>query len=79
MSDHDKFLAAERHAIEKSIYLASEKANENLSTMGFKIKWINAHSQGFRDAWPASICKNCKKVFTCHDCLKQQCDSFDLN
>lgn len=77
MSDHDKFLAAERHAIEKSIYLASEKANRNLSSVDFKVQWVNAHAKNFRDAWPKSTCKDCKKVFSCNDCLKDKCDFFE--
>lgn len=85
-NEQNKYLAAERHAIEKSIYLASEKANRNLRldtngnlTQEFLFIWINDHSAEFREAWPTSICRKCKKVFTCHDCLKEKCDSFDKN
>jgi hypothetical protein len=82
--DLNKFLTAQIHAIEKSIYIASEKANRNLRldthgkfTEEFLSKWINKHADKFRDAWSTSICKKCKRVLACYDCLKEQCNLFD--
>lgn len=84
MVENDKFITAQIHAIEKSIYIASEKANRNLRfdyngcpTEDFFIHWIESHSEKFRSAWSISICKNCKNLMNCNDCLKEKCDSFD--
>jgi hypothetical protein len=80
----DKFLAAEINAIERSVYIASEKANRNLRfdyngcpSQDYFLHWVETHAEKFREAWPHSICKKCKNIFSCHDCLKQECLSFD--
>jgi len=77
------FLKAQIHAIEKSVYIESEKANKNLrydnqgnETQDFFVYWIQEHAREFNKAWCQSICKECQKVDYCYDCLKRQCDSF---
>ncbi|MDD5649380.1 MAG: hypothetical protein PHF86_03035 [Candidatus Nanoarchaeia archaeon] len=77
------FIEAQKHAIEKAIFLDSQKENRdlrydkngNLSSAYF-IEWINNHASEFRDAWELSTCRKCKKVSTCYDCLRTSCDSF---
>jgi hypothetical protein len=83
-TENTKFLAAQRHAIEKSVYIASEKAHRNLRldyngcpSEDYFIYWIQSHAGGFREAWDCSVCKECKKIFECHDCLKDKCKCFD--
>jgi hypothetical protein len=84
MVEIDKFLTAQIHAIEKSVYIDSEKANRNLRydcngnpTEEYFIHWIDNHSEKFRDAWNISVCKNCKNLMKCNDCLKEKCNMFD--
>lgn len=84
MEDLAKFLIAQIHAIEKSIYLESEKANFNLRydhngqpSQQFFLKWIDEHASDFKEAWGISLCKTCKKVCVCYDCLKETCDNFE--
>ena len=79
-----EFLAAQIHAIEKALYIASEKANRDLRydyngypSEEFFFYWIQNHSKGFREAWHVSLCKSCKNVCTCHDCLKDECLHFE--
>lgn len=82
--DFKKYLAAQRHAMDKSIYLASEKARRNLrvddngrETQDFFLFWVDTHSAGFCKAWDDSLCKKCKHVQNCHDCLKEKCEGFE--
>ena len=86
MSNIDKFTTAQVHAMEKSVYIDSEKAHRNLrldecgrNTDDYFINWVNSHSKEFRDAWNASICKSCKKTNICYDCLKEKCVNFELD
>lgn len=78
-----RFLSAQRHAIEKSLYLESEKEKRDLSldsqgqpTNRYLVEWINKHAVSFRKAWNESVCKNCKNVDNCYDCLKKTCIFF---
>jgi hypothetical protein len=82
--DLKSFLVAQSHAIDKSIYIESEKAKRNLrlnlngqETQEYFIVWINKHASAFRDAWEVSVCKDCSKLLTCHDCLKEECEKLD--
>jgi hypothetical protein len=79
----DKFLAAQLNAIEKDIYLESEKAKKNLRydedgkpSQETILKWIEKYAECFRNAWHKSICKECQKIFTCNNCLKEKCELF---
>jgi len=80
MEELHKFVVAQVHAIEKSVYIESEKANKNLryDSSGnpsdeFIVCWIEQHAGKFREAWEKSDCQFCKKVFECYDCLKTNC------
>ena len=82
--DFLKFLTAQKNAIEKAIYLESEKAHKNLhydpktnQNDEVSIQWVNQHASNFDKAWDKSICKNCKKIYNCNDCLKEICDNFE--
>jgi hypothetical protein len=84
MNEINKFIIAEKNAIEKSVYIDSEKEkrnlrldNDNRPIEDYFIKWINMHAKQFREAWELSICKNCKNVYQCHDCLKELCNLFE--
>jgi hypothetical protein len=84
MSEFSEFITAQRHALDKAIYLESEKLHHDLRydsegkpTNAYFLQWIEEHSCDFRDAWNTSLCKKCKNVFTCYDCLKDQCNSFE--
>lgn len=79
-----KFLIAQMHAIDKSVYIASEKANQNLRldengqpTQQFIIQWVKTHAESFKKAWNSSACKDCKKINSCYDCLKDSCPFFE--
>ena len=83
MSEFDKYLAAQRHAMDKAIYLASEKARIDLhlneqgnEAQEFFVNWINTHSKNFSEAWKHSKCRSCSRVLECHNCLKDLCDDF---
>lgn len=82
--DKEKYLMAQVHALDKAIYLASEKAKRNLRfdkdgklTDEYYIHWINENAPDFRNAWGTSLCKDCKKILSCYDCLKEKCDKFE--
>jgi hypothetical protein len=84
VNDFEKFVAAQRHAIDKSIYIASEKENFDLRydyngqpSQQYFLQWVDMHAKNFKAAWEKSLCKNCKKVDICYDCLKDLCDFFD--
>lgn len=84
MSGQKVFLAAEKNALEFSIYVESEKAKRNLrldengkETSDYFLSWISSHAEGFRNAWDHSLCKECKKVTQCPFCLKNDCVNFD--
>ena len=73
-----KYLLAEVHAMDKSIYIASEKARRNLRyddqgrpTEEYFIEWVTRHAPDFNAAWPISLCRQCRNVIYCHDCLKE--------
>jgi len=81
----EKFLAAQINAIDKHIYIESQKAHRNLRfnlqgqlDQSIFIQWIDLHANKFRNGWSLSICKNCKNATTCYECLKQECDCFEL-
>jgi len=80
---NQKFLSAQLNAIEKDIYLESEKARRNLRydlkgqpSQEVILNWIEKHAEGFRNAWPESICKECERIFNCHHCLKEECELY---
>lgn len=81
--DFNKFILAQLHAIEKSIYIESEKSHTNLRYINgklnedFFINWIDIHAKEFYEAWDKSLCKDCKNVTTCYDCLKDKCYNFE--
>jgi hypothetical protein len=84
MTDFERFLVAQRNAIDKSIYIASEKAHRNLrfdfngtSTDDYIFQWVDMHADKFRDAWEQSLCKTCKRISQCYDCLKNSCTCFE--
>ncbi|MDD5650470.1 MAG: hypothetical protein PHF86_08660 [Candidatus Nanoarchaeia archaeon] len=84
MQDFAKFLTAQIHAIDKSVYLASEKENFDLRydydgkpSEQYFLQWVDVHASGFKNAWETSLCKTCKKVSNCYDCLRDSCPSFE--
>lgn len=84
MIEFEKLMAAQKNAIEKSVYLESEKVNRNLRfdfdghpSQDFFHNWVESHADKFRNAWQDSVCKRCKKVFFCYDCVRQQCNFFE--
>jgi len=79
-----KFLIAQMHAIDKSVYIESEKARKNLRfdqngqpSEQFFIQWVETHAESFKKAWNNSVCKDCKKIHSCYDCLKDTCPFFE--
>jgi hypothetical protein len=84
MSGQKVFLAAEKNAIEFSIYVESEKARRNLrldengrESVDYFLTWVSNHAENFRKAWNYSLCKECKKVTKCPFCLKEDCVNFE--
>jgi hypothetical protein len=80
----NKFLSAQLNAIDKFIYLESEKAKKNLrfddngnATQDIFVKWIELHAEKFRNAWHDSTCRICLKVVKCYDCVKDKCEHFE--
>jgi hypothetical protein len=80
-----KYLLAEIHAMDKAVYIESEKVGRNLrldfqgrDSQMFFIEWIGKHASYFNAAWKTSLCVNCKNVTKCYDCLKQECDYFEI-
>lgn len=85
MEDLAKFLTAQIHAIDKSVYLESEKTNFNLRydydgrpSQQFFLLWVDKHASAFKNAWDTSLCKKCKKVNNCYDCLRESCPDFEI-
>jgi hypothetical protein len=84
IEDLHTFLTAQVHAMDKSVYIESQKARKNLrldnqgkETQDFFFKWIQEHAAAFNTAWAQSICKDCSKVTWCYDCLRDKCDNFN--
>jgi len=80
----DRFIVAQIHAMDKAIYIASEQARKNLRfdnqghhTDVFFIDWIQNHAFKFCQAWNVSLCRNCRHVTQCYDCLKEDCAKFE--
>jgi hypothetical protein len=78
-----KFITAQRHALDRAIYLDSQREKRDLRydcrgnlTDTYFLEWIDEHAGEFCDAWETSLCKKCKHVLTCYDCLRDSCDSF---
>jgi hypothetical protein len=74
MNDDDRFLEAERRAIEIAKW---EKGVEIHSDPGdaFVEEWIKKFATHFREKWPHSQCKDCKKDCA-YEC-KAFCEDFE--
>ena len=78
-----RFLMAEQNAMDKSKFIESQKANKDLffddqgrPSQNFYVWWIENHAENFRKAWFDSLCRKCKNVITCKDCLEEHCLNF---
>lgn len=83
-SEFSKFLIAQLHAIDKSIFIDSQKAGHDLRydssgqpTQQCYFDWIKIHGGEFNTGWDNSLCKDCKNVKVCYNCLKEKCPSFE--
>jgi hypothetical protein len=77
------FLIAQVHAMDKAIFIESQKVNRNLrldyygnETQDFFMNWIYFHAANFNKAWFISVCKKCVHVKNCYNCLKTECSDF---
>lgn len=84
INSREIYMKAEIHAMDKAIYIESEKVNRNLridmqgaNSNTFFIEWINKHASAFNEAWNRSLCKDCKQVEQCYNCLKEKCECFE--
>lgn len=83
-SESYRFIRAQINAIDTSKYIESEKERKDLffddsgkPSQRFYLWWVNTHADKFRKAWPFSACRNCSRVMTCKNCLKESCAEFE--
>lgn len=84
--DLKRKMAAQARAIDKFVWLESEKARRNLrlDDQGqpsdcYLIKWIHKEGKRFGDLWPNSLCRFCSKLNSCNEDLTDKCYMFSLD
>jgi len=70
----DRFLAAERKAIEVAKWLKGVEIHSDPGN-GFVYDWVESFAREFRDRWPSSKCKDC--IRDCAYECKSFCDKYE--